>query len=109
MAFLNFPDLFAEGNLGGIYVGQPPKITSSSLTSGGVPAFNIPSAIGLPGVASGDFGGQPSTTTHLELFYRLRISDNISITPGLLFVFNPVQTAGSDTITVGAIRTTFTF
>jgi hypothetical protein len=109
MAFLNFPDLFAEGNLGGIYVGQPPKITSSNITQGGVPAFNIPSAIGLTGVNAGDFGGQPSTTTHLELFYRMRLNDNISITPGVLFIFNPVQTAGSDTITVGAIRTTFTF
>jgi hypothetical protein len=109
MAFLNFPDLFAEGNLGGIYVGQPPKITSSNITQGGVPAFNIPSAIGLTGVNAGDFGGQPSTTTHLELFYRIRLNDNISITPGVLFIFNPVQTAGSDTITVGAIRTTFTF
>lgn len=109
MAFLNFPDLFAEGNLGGIYVGQPPKITSSNITQGGVPAFNIPSVIGLTGVNGGDFGGQPSTTTHLELFYRMRLNDNISITPGVLFIFNPVQTAGSDTITVGAIRTTFTF
>ena len=109
MAFLNFPDLFAEGNLGGIYVGQPPKITSSNITSGGVPAFNIPSAIGLTGVNSGDFGGQPASTTHLELFYRMRLNDNISITPGVLFIFNPVQTSGSDTITVGAIRTTFTF
>ncbi len=109
MAFLNFPDLFAEGNLGGIYVGQPPKITSSNLTQGGVPTFNIPSAIGLTGVASGDFGGQPASTTHLELFYRMRLNENISITPGVLFIFNPVQTSGSDTITVGAIRTTFTF
>jgi hypothetical protein len=109
MAFLNFPDLFAEGNLGGIYVGQPPKITSSNLTSGGVPALNIPSAIGLTGVNSGDFGGQPASTTHLELFYRMRLNDNISITPGVLFIFNPVQTSGSDTITVGALRTTFTF
>ena len=109
MAFLNFPDLFAEGNLGGIYVGQPPKITSSNITQNGVAAFNIPSTIGLTGVNAGDFGGQPSTTTHLELFYRMRLNDNISITPGVLFIFNPVQTAGSDTITVGAIRTTFTF
>ena len=109
MAFLNFPDLFAEGNLGGIYVGQPPKITSSTITQGGVPAFNIPSAIGLNGVNAGDFGGQPSSTTHLELFYRMRLNDNISITPGVLFIFNPVQTSGSDTITVGAVRTTFTF
>ncbi|WP_055075303.1 iron uptake porin [Pseudanabaena sp. 'Roaring Creek'] len=109
MAFLNFPDLFAEGNLGGIYVGQPPKITSSTITQGGIPAFNIPSAIGLAGVNSGDFGGQPASTTHVELFYRMRVNDNISITPGLLFIFNPVQTAGSDTITVGSVRTTFTF
>jgi hypothetical protein len=109
LAFLNFPDLLGEGNLGGIYVGQPPKITSSTLTAGGVPAFNIPSTIGLNGVAAGDFGGQPSSTTNVELFYRIRLTDNISITPGLLFIFNPVQTSGSDTITVGAVRTTFTF
>jgi hypothetical protein len=32
MAFLNFPDLLGEGNLAGIYVGQPPKITSSDIS-----------------------------------------------------------------------------
>jgi hypothetical protein len=25
MLFANFPDLFKEGNLGGIYIGQPPQ------------------------------------------------------------------------------------
>ncbi|MEM0981048.1 MAG: iron uptake porin, partial [Cyanobacteria bacterium P01_H01_bin.58] len=34
MTFLNFPDLFGEGHLGGLYVGQPPRITSSDLRQG---------------------------------------------------------------------------
>jgi hypothetical protein len=102
MAFLNFPDLLKPGNLGGIYVGQPPKIVSSNLPRG----ENIPNLLagGL-----GDSGGQSGTTTHVELFYRHRISDNISITPGVVMIFNPGNTPNSDPITIGSLRTTFTF
>ncbi|MEE3719006.1 iron uptake porin [Tumidithrix elongata RA019] len=109
MAYFNFPNLFNDGDLLGIYVGQPPKITSSNINVSGFPAFNVPSAIGLPGVASGDVGGQPASTTHLEAFYRFRVTKNISITPGILVLFNPVHTSTSDTITIGTLRTTFTF
>ncbi|MDX2098428.1 MAG: iron uptake porin [Leptolyngbyaceae cyanobacterium bins.59] len=102
MAFLNFPDLLGRGNLLGIYVGQPPKIDVSSLPAG----QNIPNLLagGL-----GTSGGQPGTSTHVEAFYRFRLSDNISLTPGVVFVFNPNHTTASDTITIGALRTTFTF
>jgi hypothetical protein len=99
MVYLNFYNLFGRGNLGGIYVGQPPKIVSSNLNIGNVPAF----LSGLPLA-----GGQPASTTHVELFYRYRLSDNISVTPGIIFLFNPSHTA-TDTITIGALRTTFTF
>ena len=106
MAFMNFPDLFRKGNLGGIYVGQPPKITRSDLRQNGVETLNIPSAIsGTGGIA----GGQPDTTIHAEAFYRWRVNDNVSITPGVLMLFNPVQTSSSDTIIIGVLRTTFTF
>jgi hypothetical protein len=104
IVYLNFPDLFKQGNLGGIYIGQPPKITSSNLS-----LFNLPSTIGLLGVLAGARGAQPDTTTQVELFYRYRLTDNITITPGLIFLFNPLQTATSDTITIGTIRTTFSF
>jgi hypothetical protein len=104
MVYLNLFDLFGRGNLGGIYFGQPPKIVSSNLSFG-----NVPSAIGLNGVDFGAVGSQPASTTHVELFYRYRISDNINITPGVIFLFNPVHTSTSDTITIGTIRTTFTF
>lgn len=103
MAFLNFPDLLGRGNLGGIYVGQPPKITSSDLPVG----FNIPDAIS--GSGFGNQGGQPGTSTHVEAFYRLRVTDNISLTPGVVVVFNPGHNSNSDTVTIGALRTTFTF
>lgn len=104
MAFLNFPDLLGEGNLGGIYVGQPPKITSSDLPDG----RNIPDFINRGDITAGE-GGQPGTTIHLEGFYRFRVADNISVTPGVIVIFNPNQNDNNDTITIGALRTTFSF
>jgi len=92
MSYVNFVDTFKQGDLLGLYVGQPPTITSSNLT----PALsNLPTAT--------------AATTHVELFYRYPISSNISITPGLMFIFNSNNSASSDTITIGALRTTFTF
>ena len=102
MAFLNFPDLLGRGNLGGIYVGQPPKIISSNLPVG----FNIPD---LLATGNGNPGEQPGTATHVEAFYRFRVTDNISITPGVVVVFQPGHNPESDTVTIGAVRTTFTF
>jgi len=104
MAYLNFPDLLGEGNLGGIYVGQPPRITSSDLPLG----RNVPSLISR-GDPFGQAGGQPGTTTHVEAFYLYRLSDNITITPGFIFLFNPGHNDDNDTIFIGALRTTFTF
>ncbi|GBO56047.1 hypothetical protein APA_4253 [Pseudanabaena sp. lw0831] len=107
MSYLTFPDLFKEGNLGGIYVGQLPKITSSNLSGNS----NVPDYLGSPlSATSGTVtGGQSTTTTHAEIFYRHRISNNISITPALIFLFNSGNRTGSDTVTIGVLRSTFTF
>lgn len=102
MVFLNFPDLFAKGNLGGIYVGQPPKITSSDLPVGN----NVPDFINT---GLGRAGGQPGTTTQIEAFYRFQLSDNISITPGIIHLIQPGNTPDSDSVTIGILRSTFTF
>ncbi|MGB3405574.1 MAG: iron uptake porin [Microcoleaceae cyanobacterium] len=102
MAFLNFPDLFGEGNLGGFYVGQPPKIVHSNLPDGD----NIPDSFNT---GKGRSGSQPGTTTHVEAFYRWQVTNNISITPGAILIFQPGQTPDSETIGIGAIRTTFIF
>lgn len=102
MVFLNFPDLFAKGNLGGIYVGQPPKITSSDLPIGN----NVPDFINT---GLGRAGGQPGTTTQIEAFYRFQLSDNISITPGIIHLIQPGNTPDSDSVTIGILRSTFSF
>lgn len=100
MVFAALPNLLRSGNLGGILVGQPPKITSSTLPAG----FNFPnfSDGGTP-------GGRSDTSLHVELFYRAKISENITLTPGLFVIFNPDHNAANDALVVGALRATFRF
>ncbi|MGJ5631469.1 iron uptake porin [Nostoc sp. CALU 1950] len=102
MVFMNFPDLFAKGNLGGIYVGQPPKITSSNLPVGN----NVPDFVNT---GLGRAGGQPGTTTQIEAFYRFQLTNNISITPGIIHILEPGHTPDSDSVTIGILRSTFSF
>lgn len=104
MTYLTFPDLGRDGNLGGIFFGQPPKITSSNLPVGS----NIPSFVNRADPNAG-VGGQPDTTTHLEAFYRFNVTDNIAITPGVIMVFNPAHNDDNETITIGVLRTTLSF
>lgn len=87
MAFLAFPDLGKKGNLGGIMVGVPPKVTSNDIGTR----------------EDGD------TTIQVEGLYRYRVADNIYITPGVIVLFNPEHNNDNDTQIVGTIRTTFTF
>jgi hypothetical protein len=100
MVFAAFPNLLRSGNLGGVLVGQPPKITSSTLPEG----FNFPNFSD-----GGTAGGRTDTSLHVELFYRAQLSDNISLTPGLFVIFNPDHNAANDTLIVGALRATFRF
>jgi Carbohydrate-selective porin, OprB family len=100
MVFSAFPDLFGRGNLGGILVGQPPKITSSSLPDGAnFPNFST----------GGQPGGQPDTALHLETFYRAQVNPKISVTPGLQIIFNPNHNKTNDTIVQGVLRATYQF
>jgi carbohydrate-selective porin OprB len=46
---------------------------------------------------------------HVEAFYRYRLNDNISITPGVFWIFNPEGNDLNNNQVVGVIRTTFTF
>jgi hypothetical protein len=87
LAALSAKDLFTEGDLAALSFGQPLLRTS------------------IGGLAQGSL----NTPYHLEAFYRFRVSKNISITPGVYFVFNPGSSNANGTATVGVIRTTFSF
>ncbi len=46
---------------------------------------------------------------HLEGYYRFRVNDHVSITPGAIVLFNPEGNKNNETTTIGVLRTTFTF
>ncbi|MDZ8052852.1 MAG: iron uptake porin [Aulosira sp. ZfuVER01] len=74
------PDLGKKGNLLGVFAGAQPYL--------------------------GSVGGD--RPYHIEGFYRYRVSDNISITPGVIWLTNPGQ-VDSDNAIIGTLRTTFNF
>lgn len=76
---LQWADVFAKGNAAGIAVGQPGNSENIS-----------------------------ADATMLELFYKYRVSDNISITPSIFYVSNNQRFQNSSSWG-GVIQTTFKF
>lgn len=88
-ATVAFPDLGGEGNLLGILAGVTPY------------------AAGVPDELSGPINQDNAFL--VEGFYRFNVNDNISITPGLIWISNPGNNDNNSDTFVGAIRTTFRF
>ncbi|MBW4642334.1 MAG: iron uptake porin [Goleter apudmare HA4340-LM2] len=63
----------------------------------------VPYARNRAGFAGGDVPYQ------IEGFYKYRVSDNISITPGIIYLTSPNQGNNTDSAVIGTIRTTFSF
>lgn len=92
MVGVHFQDLIKQGNTAGLLFGQPLYRSEASGTA----------QIAAPGT-------NRATPYHLEGYYRFRVSDNISVTPGAFVLFNPEGDSKNETTTVGVVRTTFTF
>jgi Carbohydrate-selective porin, OprB family len=78
-AGISFPDVDGKGSLAGLFIGAEPYVS-----------------------------GIGSVPLHFEGFYKYKFSDNLSITPGLIYVTNPDQSSGNNAL-IGVIRTTFLF
>ncbi len=87
---LHVKDVFGKNGTAGIIVGQP-----------------------LSRVSTSGRAVDPGTNTpfQVEGFLNYKLSDNISVTPGLFVIFNPEErnSSSSNTVLVPVIRTTFTF
>lgn len=81
-AGLAFPDLGKRGNLLGFAAGVQPYLGNTAVNNNPI---------------------------HLEGFYKYQLNDNISITPGVIWVINPNQDNNNDDVIIGTVRTTFTF
>lgn len=84
-----FPDLGREGSVLGIIAGVEPTLRN----------LDAPGA----GNYDNEYG------YHLEGFYKYQLTDNISVTPGVIWLTSPGQDQNRDDIIIGTLRTTFTF
>ena len=79
---LALPDFGKKGNVLGIFAGAQPYLGSED-------------------------GERPY---HFEGFYKYRVNDNISLTPGVIWLTNPGQGDNdNDDAVIGTFRTSFTF
>ena len=87
MVGLQWKDVFAKGNSAGFAVGSPLYVTSSST------------------------GAQENAPGYMyELFYRFRVSDNISVTPSVFWISKNYNYGNNGESTYGGvIQTTFKF
>lgn len=87
---LALPDLGKEGNLLGFVVGREPYLDKLE-AAGNLRRFSN------------------DESWHVEGFYKFKLTDNISVTPGVIWITNPNQNDQNDDIIIGTLRTTFTF
>lgn len=81
-------DFLQDGNLLGFAVGAEPYLTRM----GGDPVdFDV------------------DVPLHVEAFYRHQLNDNISITPGIIWLTAPNQTSENPDAVIATLRTTFQF
>jgi Carbohydrate-selective porin, OprB family/S-layer homology domain len=83
------PDFGKKGNVLGIFAGAEPYSFNRTGLAANLAGNDIP--------------------YHFEGFYKYRVSDNISITPGVIWLTSPGQNSDNDDAIIGTLRTTFTF
>ncbi|MBD2444940.1 iron uptake porin [Dolichospermum sp. FACHB-1091] len=96
-ASLGIKDFGKEGNTLGLIFGRSPKVTGAKLNGQSV-INNIK-----------DTGLESGTSYHIEGLYKVKLSDNILVTPGLIVILNPENNNRNLNEYVGTLRTTFTF
>ena len=86
-------DLIKEGSLAALIVGAEPFLSTID--------------------ANGDDTDEDISVDiplHVEALYKFQLNDNISITPGVIWLANPNQDGDNNSdIFIGALRTTFAF
>lgn len=95
-AGLSFPDLGKEGNLLALFGGVQPYVSGTSLTR-----------INADGEEEEATEDPP---IHIEGLYKYQFNDNISVTPGVIYIIDPNGgEAEEEDALIGVLRTTFTF
>lgn len=83
------PNLGKPGNLLGLFAGVEPYLTGLDIGPRSAFSRDMP--------------------WHIEGFYKFQLTDNISLTPGVIWLMAPEQNNDNDDIFIGTLRTTFSF
>ena len=86
---LAIQDFGTEGSTLAFVVGQEPKLTEAESTLG--------------------LDEDEDTGLHVEGLYKWQVTDNISVTPGVIWLTAPGHNNDNDDVVVGTVRTTFSF
>ncbi|MDY6785711.1 MAG: iron uptake porin [Cyanobacteriota bacterium] len=87
-----FPDFGKEGSVLGFFGGIQPTLRGINV--------NVP-------FDRTNF--RTDSGWHIEGFYKYQVTDNISITPGVIWLTRPNQNNNSEPVIIGTLRTTFKF
>ena len=80
---LVFPNLGNSGNVGGLIIGMEPKVTQRD---------NTLVSLGI---------NDPDTSLHIEAIYEYQLTDNITITPGVIWLTAPNHNSSNDMVIFG--------
>jgi hypothetical protein len=86
-----FSDFGKKGNVLGLFAGVEPTLRGVT-----------------PGLRAGG-GFDRDNAWHFEGFYKYQLTNNISVTPGIIWLTAPQQRDANDDVVIGTLRTTFTF
>ena len=86
-----FSDLGKKGNVLGLFAGVEPTLRGIT-----------------PGLRRGG-GFDRDNAWHFEGFYKYQVTNNISVTPGVIWLTAPQQRDDNKDVVIGTLRTTFTF
>ena len=101
-----FPDLWKEGNLLGIFAGVQPYTSTRRVFLNQVDT----STGEVVDSARVRFSNNITVPVHVEAFYKYQVTDNVSLTPGVIWVSSPLQgRSGRNSAVIGTLRGTFSF
>ena len=86
-----FADFGKPGNVLGLFAGVEPTLRGLSPAARPAGGFNR------------------DNVWHFEGFYKFKVTENISVTPGIIWITAPEQRDANADAVIGTLRTTFTF
>ncbi|MEC4985008.1 MAG: iron uptake porin [Oscillatoria sp. PMC 1068.18] len=88
---LTLTDLFKQGNVGGLIIGMEPTLTNLAIAGDEIDSF------------------ADDTSLHIEGYYLHRLSRNIFIKPGFIWITAPNQDNDNEDIFLATVRMFFAF